>query len=470
MRPALRLCTWGAAAVLAFAAPGCGGGTAAVSGQAALDREAAEGAIPADLVSQTWVMKATDQAVLTSFSANPGWNRLVGKRDYKSAAMQLGAVGGLTGARIHVDTADMYRQAALLAANSLIQTYGNTPYDTDPVGTAHLLTVAYAINGDLDKARAASAKLDTPEGAAAIDDTVRAWHAPWKAWLASGAAWPPDLKGLPMNLPEHAAGEWPEPPEVPHYSLVEQVAVTEGSPPKIDVSDPGALVALALWHDAVATQLAGDQAPVVALYAARYRLPVESVPSGDADIPIELLFGSELLTPGDAAYMAAAFGKRDRAPHRAGSLIASLEELARVDGKIDAERANDLAAAVRKRLIDDQKAIEGTTTGTHRTFADIALVGVLRNLAFLAELDGNRDTSGVLRINAMEKSTETWTACPIASLSLSAWDASNRYPLRPTEKLHHLIARYPSLETARFSLGALALRVSRETPGGTPGN
>lgn len=450
----------------AAVAPGCGGGTEGPEAPAASG--AAQAAIPDSLVAETWIIQATKPEVLNNFLGNPGWNRLIGKRDYRGAVLQLGEVGGLTTARAHAEAADMYRQAALMAANSLIEVYGKTPNDTDPVAAAHLLTVSYAVVGRLDDAKAAAAKLSEGAGEAA------AWHAPWKAWLDSGAAWPPDLSALPMDLPAVAAAEWPEPPTTPHYSLAERVDGDPAAAPRIDVSDPGALVALALWHDAVARAAAGDQADAVALFGARYRLPAEGAlaapPVDKSALPIELLFGSDLLTAGDAAFLAAAFAKSDTTPYEASSLIASLSKSARVDGKIDPEKANDLAAQLRNRLLDDQKAVEGTTTGTHRTFADIAQVAVLRNLAFLAELEGNREVSGILRINAMEKSAETWTACPTATLSLAAWDASNRYPLRPTEKLHNLIARYPSLETARFSLEVLALRVSRETPGGTPGN
>ncbi len=113
----------------------------------------AAAAAPAERLDATWpVQFATDESVAAYDKA--GWTSFVMRRDYRAAVNGFASSGGLPLARIHSEAGAMYRQAALLAAQSLIQTYGETPEPTDPLGTKHLLTVSYAILGDLDKAKA----------------------------------------------------------------------------------------------------------------------------------------------------------------------------------------------------------------------------------------------------------------------------------------------------------------------------
>jgi hypothetical protein len=151
-------------------------------------------------------------------------------------------------------------------------------------------------------------------------------------------------------------------------------------------------------------------------------------------------------------------------------LIAAAAAAARVDGAIDAERAGDVAAMVRDQLLEASKArTQGTVEGHQRTFVEVAYVGLLRGLALVAEQEGSREVSGRLRIQAMERSTALHSASPEGLMALAAWDAANRYPSRALDIVHNAAKRYPSLEIARFGLNVMALRVSRERPGETPG-
>jgi hypothetical protein len=106
--------------------------------------------------------------------------------------------------------------------------------------------------------------------------------------------------------------------------------------------------------------------------------------------------------------------------------------------------------------------------GHQREFSAIAFVGSLRTLALVAEMEGDREVSGLLRINALEHSRKA-TADPVGLLALGAWDASNRYPTRAQDILHAQVRFFPTLEAARYGLDVMALRVSRERPGETPG-
>ncbi|MCB9668367.1 MAG: hypothetical protein H6734_02735 [Alphaproteobacteria bacterium] len=403
---------------------------------------------------QTWAVKLADESTWSHLQT-PGWITFVTKRNLHDAAEQLGGKA----ARPHAEAATMFRQAALLSANAAIETYAKTPQDTDPVGASHLLAVAWALHGDLDKARAASAKLD------GVEDVTSTWHAPWKAWLAGDAKWPPGLSALPIELPPVEQGNWPIVADAPHYSMPVQGAGDHAQ----DMGDPGSLVALALWHDAMARKLA--EPAMVELYTARYRLPVEGPVSGTGELTEEFLYASDFLTPQDAAFMADVMGEKGAgavAAHEGTSLLAKLAAASRVDGKVDSDRAVDVATALRQGILDGSAAkTNGETRQHHRWFADMARVGLLRNLALLAEVEGDRETGGKLRILARDSSLDH-TSDASALIALGAWDAGNRYPTRAQEIIHRHATYYPSLEAARYGLDVLALRVSRErveTPG-----
>lgn len=410
-----------------------------------------------DMLARTWpVSLATKAEQEKLLGSSEGWVSLIIKRNYATAVPQLGASGGLIAARGHADAAALYRQAALISAYSFVECYGATPDPHDPVGTAHLLTVSYALLGDLEKARAESKKLD------GIDDPTQVWHAPWKAWLAQeNPVWPPDLSSLPTGLPPVAVGGWPE-LTLPNYTLPER----EGSTSTIEMADPGAMVALALWHDAAAHTAAGDQGAVVDTYLARYHFPVEPDVAGVV-LPNEFLVGSDYLVPEDGPFMADLVGAKGPAAvaeWKDKSALAAIAAASTVDGKMSGEAAADFAANLRDQLVEAAKtrAATGEDDVAHRTFASIAEVGVLRTLPFVAEVETarNSEEGGKLRILAMEKSDDA-TSAPEGLLSLTAWDAGNRYTMRGAEIVHNASRRYPSVEAARYALDVLGIRIGR---------
>lgn len=443
-----------AALLLAALMLGCTGGSTSNQG----NPKTPSVDVDSDAIEKSWPVGF---ATVASFEAyqTPGWLTFLQKRDYRTAAQELSGTKGA--ARAHAEAAALFRQAALVSANAAIETYAKTPEKTDPVGASHLLAVAYTLNGDIDKARAASARLD------GVEDVTTAWHAPWKAWLAAGATWPPDLSGLPLELPPVQAGNWPLVTDVPHYEMPVQ---TEGDY-KQDMGDPGSLVALALWHEKAAKQIAGDD-KAVDLSLARYRFPVEPAADPNGTLTMDFLYGSDFLVPADAVFMADVVGGKGAGAvdaHKATSPMAAMADAARVSGKINAEKAVDQANAVRKAIIEKSSAqTEKEVQRHHRMFADIAYIGILRNLALVAEEeDDNREEGGKLRILAMEGSLDH-TGCSVGLMSLAAWDTGNRYPSRAQEIIHRNTVYYPSLEAARYGLDVLALRVSRErveTPG-----
>jgi len=416
----------------------------------------ADDPIPTIRLDEAWpVVIATEEAA--GVFDTSGWNDVWKRRRYHSAAPKLQSLGGSAAARPHLEAGALYRQGALVAANSAIQAYDEMATDTDPIGVSHLLTVSYAITGDLDKAREASARVGG-EG-----DPTGAWHGPWKTWLDGRAAWPPDLSALPVPLPEVSPGEWPEIPPSPHYALPEPA-----SDRTRDMADPAALLVLAWWHDAAAKAAAPDS-PGLETYRVGYRLPMESKVSPAGDLPLELLFGSDLLEPSDADFLAAAHADgptvvddwADR------SLLALLVQRSRVDGKIEVQKATDVARALRLALVE--RATErtaGEPKKRHQYFADVARIGALRGMGLIAELEGDQEVSGSL-FRAAWDTTDSYTRCPVGLVAYAAWDADHRSPIRALETMHQWSRVYPALEVARPPLDVMALKHGlRQTGGG----
>jgi hypothetical protein len=417
--------------------------------------------LPAERLDETWMVRLAEEAEVAKWANDEGWVSLVMKRDYGRAVQQLGRSGGLPAARAHAEAAAMFRESALLMSHALIEVYGKTPQPSDPAGTKHLLAVSYAVVGDRAKAKAESDALPP-------DDVTAAWHGPWKSWLATpDAKWPPDLSTLPVTLPAPAVGEWPQPTDFLVYEMPER----DGSTSRRSMADPGLLVALANWHESASHLAAPESSAAVDTIRAGYWLPVQPQPAAAGPLPFELYFGSDQLVAGDAAFLADLHGADGAAAvdaHAATSVLAELALRSRVDGKVDAQAALDVITRLREDLIARSASrTGGNTLGHHRIFAEIGYTGALRALALVAEVEGNREVSGLLRINALEHS-EKHTACPVGMLALAAWDASNRYPLRAQEILHGQIKRYPSLEIARYGLDVLGLRVNSESVS-TPG-
>lgn len=411
----------------------------------------------AALLAETWMLQTVGDEARAPFEMSDGWIAAFTRRDIKTGVRLLGPSGGLPAARAHADAAALYRQAALVAARGFISTYGDTLQESDPAGVAHLLTVSYLIAGEPEKAKTAA------EGMSAVGEgaEVLPWHTAW-----AEASWPIDPSKIPVSLGEPTAGDWPNLGNLPHYEMKEQTEKGR----LVAMGDPGALVAMALWHDEVARIAAGDDANLVDAYDARYLLPVESQPELAGTLPLELIFGSEIIHPSDADFLIAvqADGMAAIDVWAGKSLLATSAKQSTVDGKIDPERALDVAQGLRRTIVDDMATAAGSTEDFHRTFADIARVSTLRGLAEVARASGDGYTEGILRISALDHSASAATADMPWLLSMCAYDAKNRFPARANELLHNMIIRVSEIEAARYGLDVLALRVIRESGGGPP--
>ena len=449
---------------------GCGAGGDASVEEPAEPAGPATGAaaIPEAMLDETWAVhfSSAGKGQLESQSA---WVTVLIKRMYPEAAKMASTSGmdALNVARFHTDAAAVYRQAALLSAHAILQVYGEDPRPTDPVGAAHLLTVSHAILGDVESAVAAADKMkEAPE------DPTMPWHAPWGDWLASGADWPPDLSALPVELPPVTLdGPPPVIRDLPHYRLPEQ-----GTDSVRDMADPGALLALAFWHDQASLQAGGEEhAAKIRAYLAPHRLPVEEAVMWDEPMPVGMLPASDLLHPWDGAFLAAVTGPQGAdavEAYKDRSLVARAAALSRVDGKVNAELATDLVTDFRARILARMSAMnDGHVDQSQRMFADVSVAALFRSLGVVAEVEGTREVSGRMFIHGFDRDSthSKRLPCPVGSLALGAWDASNRYPVRALEIVHKFSRGYPSLEVARYSADLLGLRVSRERPGESAG-
>lgn len=419
------------------------------------------------LFDATWPMAVVDDEVRAPLE-EPDFVALTFERDIRKAVKASGGEADLSTARAHADAAALYRQGALAASTAYVE-YFDAPLGQayDPAEKVHLILVGKTILADAEGAKAqVEAVSGLPD-----DSPVKPWAAPWLAVYADGGSWPPDFSGIPFQPPAVAPGQWPGLGENrPSYTVDEQEPGTNQLP----IDDPTVLVQLALWHDAAARQAAGDKAELIDIYGARYRLPAEPRVAARAALPLELIFGSDFLHPQDGAFMAAVTGEQGLAAVESfkdkSFLAATVVAVRGDDGKIDSEKAVDLANELRKAWKREQAAKRGEEHPSHPIFADVAVAGLYRMLAMVAELEGDRETSGKLRIAAKDMGERDAAAAPEGLLSLTAWDADNQYTMRGLEIIHQQARRAPSLEVVRTALDLLAIRVGRSRGGGgTPG-
>ena len=100
-------------------------------------------------------------------------------------------------------------------------------------------------------------------------------------------------------------------------------------------------------------------------------------------------------------------------------------------------------------------------------FALRARVAVLLAGMVVADANDQYRDAGILRLNALERMEQTGLD-PVFALSVAAWDAGNRNPLRPEEITHQLKTSYPALFATRAPLEALHLRRSRNAGPSNP--
>lgn len=433
-------------------------GEPAQTGASASASQAVTGA----LVERTWQARMADATARAPYEGHPGWGALFQRNhDEALAAFAADPGDGRGLARVHLEQAIVYRQAARLAANATLQVYQTDHQPEDPAEIAYLVGVSKALLGDAAGAKAALASL--PPGS-----VVAAQAGAWSGWLGAGAAWPPDaaLTGFPGQPGEVTPGQAPSPGELPHYRFKEQSA--EGR--EVSATDPTSLYLLSRWHEAAARKASpADDALITALLAL-WRLPLEPAPAdAPTEVPDAWLFASFVLAPEDVGFLAAATTQgvaavtawQDRSP-LAAAVAPAIE-----GGQVVPDKMLDQSAWLGSQVEQAMSGRAGQVEAFHRPFAELARVGALRAGMVVADANGQTRDAGILRINALERSMES-AADPVFFSSVAAWDVGNRNPLRAQDLLHGLLSRFPGVEVARYPLDAMHVRLGRNAAPATP--
>ena len=107
--------------------------------------ESAGPSVSAELVANTWQVRMSDPTARAPYEQHPGW-ALLFNRDLEGALRAFEEQPDDQGrARVHLELAALYRQAARLAAEATLQVYGADRQETDPSDVDYLVGVSEAL-------------------------------------------------------------------------------------------------------------------------------------------------------------------------------------------------------------------------------------------------------------------------------------------------------------------------------------
>ncbi len=422
---------------------------------------------PAALLESTWQVRLAVDATRAPFEQDQGWAQLF-MREYPSSLATFAGAGSAAGqARLHLEYAGLYRQAAWLAANATRQVYGADRQETDPADVSYLLAVSQGLAGDCAAARTALGSLEPATSAGPLGPGVAAWT----AWVAVEPC------PSPLSMPDGAilgapgavaVGTLPEGGALPPLTLTERSDEKRAVP----AMDPTSLYLVSRWHEAAANAATPeDDAALIAALLSPWRLPIDgpgaALPAGE--IADTWLFGGFATSAGDVAFLAVAGSQGPAAveAHKATSVLAAVLAPTIQNGAVVPDLVLDQAALFGQQVEAAMAAKAGKEEGFHRPFADIARVAVLRAGMLVADAAGQYRDAGILRINALERSTGP-TGDPVFLMAVAAWDAGNRNPQRAQDLIHSLTGRFPGVDAARYPLDAMHIRLARNAGPATP--
>lgn len=415
------------------------------------------GASP-EVVAATWQVRMAKTEVRAPFEGRASWLAYYDGRRPEALAAFASESDAPGLARAHTEYAALYRQAALIASNSILQVYGSDRQPSDPAEADYLLGVAGLFTNQPDQA----AKLGL-NGKSTAGDFARRDKA-WAAWAKAHTSPMPDE-------PAGVAAIVGKPGELPGGSLVPTPLPLVGEPGAVDGGDPADLYALSRWHEAQAR--AADPASAEAIDQALdpFRLPFEARHKATGAVATDAwLFMSAYTSAADMQFVSL-LSAGDVAGAEAlasTSAYAGIAKACAASGKVDpdcvVEQAGDLGQAIEAAMATQNG---GNADGFHRPFADYARAGALRAVDLYARVRGEDQTSGVLRINAYDRNIDH-AVDPVFITFLAAWDAGNRNTTRATELVHQQLSNAPGLVIARAPLDALHIRLSRNAAPGGP--
>jgi len=414
------------------------------------------------LLSKSWPARMANDADRARFEGRPGW-RSVFEHDLAAALRAFDVKADPRGvARVHQGLSDLFHQGALLYANSSVEAYEADAQESDPQDLAYAVAVSHFIRGDIDKAKASFADVEKSGPFASRRDA-------WVAILGNAGAKPTldELSAISGDLGEVLPGSEPPLKMGADAELVERTEKAR----TLKVTDPTRFLTLSAWHAAAAAQVAPQtDSGVLSQISARYAVgqPTETsfvaLPLDDA-----WLFASPDLVAADVAFIAEAKsqGLQSVAAWADKSVLAAAIKPAIVEDQLVPQKVLDAGLAIQKQLQAMMKDIGGGEMAFHRPFAQRARVAILMAGMVVADANDQYRDAGILRLNALER-MEQLGIDPVFAISVAAWDAGNRNPLRPEELIHQFKSSYPALSATRGPLEALHLRRSRNAGPANP--
>jgi len=419
-------------------------------------------AIDGALLSKSWPARMANDADRARFEGRAGW-RSVFEHDLAGALGAFDVKADARGvARVHQGLSDLYHQAALLYANAAVEAYEADAQESDPKDLAYPVAVSHFIRGDIDKAKARWADVDTGGPFASRTES-------WLAVLDNAGSMPTlaELSAISGDLGDVTPGSEPPLNVAADAELAERTEKAR----TLKVTDPTRFLTLSAWHAAAAAQVAPPtDSGVLGQISARYAVGAPSESSYVA-LPLDdaWLFASPDLVAADVAFIAEAKsrGIESIAAWADKSVLAAAVQSAIVGEKVDPQKVLDAGLAIQKQLQAMMKDIGGGEMAFHRPFAQRARIAVLMAGMVVADANDQYRDAGILRLNALER-MEQLGIDPVFAISVAAWDAGNRNPLRPEELIHQFKSSYPVLSATRGPLEALHLRRSRNAGPANP--
>ncbi len=435
------------AAACLFTVSGCG------ESQVDQVEEAAAPTFDVALLDSTWPVMVAAPSVLDGLVGDLGWQAYYG-RDYATALEAFKDDPALS-ARIHSEIAAVYRNALGIQTGSIIETY--KPEETregDPIETGYLLGVSYMLDSDTE----AAGQLLGQFAESSVEMVVEN-DASWLAIVTSGQELAggalPNIAGLgPVEV-----GSIPSPViSAPHFQLPETVGDRT-----VAASDPTVLAQLAFWHQSAA-EIAGGNG---GLHNA-----VWGVNTGDVsgEVTLSDLFLGPWMNAADLSFIVdigSEISVEALFAEHANSIIAVALQGCVTPESVLLECAQEQGSMVKTAVLNRMNEVADVESADYRDLAQLAQVGVIRAAIRLSDMVGDVRSSGLLRIGALENERPP-TLDPVFQLAMAAWDVGNRNPRRASELLHVHEDRLAGLDSARYSLDALNLRVSRDAGAGLP--
>jgi len=376
---------------------------------------------------------------------------------YDAAIDGLGAQSAEALARFHAELSGLYRQAALLQAHAILETYGPDQIrKTDPDEVQYLVGVAHWILGDV---QAAEKHIRLPQLAASsvagIQKAVGAW---------SGAGMDPLKTGL-FDLGEVQTNGLPTVRPAPHYELPEKV-----DDRSVGVSDPTETILLADWHERAAIEALPTIRPLLELWS----FPWQKISEDKASLSTDGLFLGPWSSNGDLDFVRAI----ERAKRNGQGIDvenfmavspAAVALAPCVSEKVDVDCVLGAGSDLQKQLKQELKTVSGAEDGRHAMLAGYAKQGLLQaGMRYAGFLKDEESESRLRRIALDDMSNDHRGKAPLAALAKAAWDAKTRNPHHAQDLLHGQVQVASGLKAARYSLDVLYLRVTRDVGGGQP--